>query len=187
MEKYLPLHQMVPSALCLTCDVCCRFPEETSVLAPFFTGEEIGLLSSEEKQYFQPLTRGSKIKLRVHGDGCVCPFFDPATHHCQIYEKRPLDCRIYPFAIMRDGAGGVVLGMDTKCPFIQWYASDPEIEKVSDEVFRFLESDPIMGILAAHPDLIGPYQEDVIILRSLDRFEKDRLENGRGRDGSLCL
>ncbi len=183
MEKYRPLPQMVPSILCLTCDVCCRFPEETSVLAPFFTGEEMGLLSSSAKQYF-PLTEGSKIKLKADGEGCICPFFDPATHYCKIYEKRPLDCRIYPFAIMRDETGGVVLGIDTKCPFIQQYAADPQIEQVSDEVLQFLESDPILEILAAHPDLIGPPQEDVIILHPLEKLKN---VSGCWGDRSRCF
>ncbi len=33
--------QIVPPDWCFKCDVCCRFPESTSFLAPYFTAEEI--------------------------------------------------------------------------------------------------------------------------------------------------
>ncbi|HZH48759.1 MAG TPA: hypothetical protein VFD86_03230, partial [Nitrospira sp.] len=33
--------QLVPSSVCLRCDVCCRFPDVDSPLRPYFTSEEI--------------------------------------------------------------------------------------------------------------------------------------------------
>ncbi|HZR45776.1 MAG TPA: hypothetical protein VFA47_03655, partial [Candidatus Manganitrophaceae bacterium] len=77
LEKYSPLKQIVPSSLCFTCDVCCRFPEETSFLAPFFTEEEIAALPENRKGFF-PSSQGAKIKLVPHpaGEGCICPNFD---------------------------------------------------------------------------------------------------------------
>ncbi|NKE69622.1 YkgJ family cysteine cluster protein [Candidatus Manganitrophus noduliformans] len=170
VEKYRPLKQIVPSSLCLTCDVCCRFPEETSFLAPFFTQDEIARLGPEQARFFYSPAAGSKIKLQHHGEGCICPYFDPQTQYCKIYGERPLDCRIYPFAILRDPEGGVVLGIDTKCPFIQMHAADPEMKVDAEEVAAFLESASILPILATHPALIGPYQDDVIIVRPLERI-----------------
>src|SRR5256885_9199863 len=35
------VEQIVPSRVCFTCDVCCRFPERDSPLRPYFTREEI--------------------------------------------------------------------------------------------------------------------------------------------------
>lgn len=169
-EKYRPLKQIVPSALCLTCDVCCRFPEETSFLSPFFTEEEIAALGPAPARFFHAPAGGSKIKLARHGDGCICPYFDPKTQYCGIYGDRPLDCRIYPFAVMRDLAHHVVLGIDTKCPFIQEHAGDATLRADAEEVARFLESDPILAILTAHPGLIGRYQDDVIIVRPLEKI-----------------
>lgn len=170
IEKYRPLKQIVPSSLCLTCDVCCRFPEETSFLAPFFTRDEIERLGPAESRFFHSPATGSKIKLQHHGEGCICPYFDPKTQYCKIYGERPLDCRIYPFALMRDPAGGVVLGIDTKCPYIQMHATDPQMKRDAEEVAAFLESESILPILATHPALIGPYQDDVITLRLLERI-----------------
>jgi Fe-S-cluster containining protein len=170
-EKYSPLKQMVPSSLCFTCDVCCRFPEETSFLAPYFTEEEIAFVPDPKKSFFDSL-QGAKTQLIRHpeGEGCLCPHFDPKTQHCTIYEARPLDCRIYPFAILRDQAGEVALGIDTKCPFIQEHAWDPQMKRDAAEVKAFLESEPIVSILESHPGLIGRFQDDVILLHPLDRI-----------------
>lgn len=170
-EKYSPLKQIVPSSLCFTCDVCCRFPEETSFLAPFFTEEEIAALPENRKGFF-PSSQGAKIRLVPHpaGEGCLCPNFDPKTQHCLIYDDRPLDCRIYPFALLRDPEGTVALGIDTKCPFIQEHAGDPEMKRDAEEVKAFLESDEIVAVLERHPGLIGPFQDDVILLHPLVRI-----------------
>ena len=170
LDRYQPLRQIVPSALCLTCDVCCRFPEATSFLAPFFTEEERALLGPQGERFFDAPLKGSKIRLERHGEGCICPYFDPQTQYCKIYRERPLDCRIYPFTLMRDKTDAVVLGIDTKCPFIQEHADDPALRADAEEVTRFLSSDPIFEIIVSHPALIGPYQEDVIILRPLERL-----------------
>ena len=37
------IRQVVPPAWCEDCDVCCRFPEKNSYLAPYFTLEEIAV------------------------------------------------------------------------------------------------------------------------------------------------
>jgi len=172
MEKYHSLKQIVPSSLCLTCDVCCRFPEETSFLAPFFTKEEIGFLPTPDLPFRDDSPQGSKIKLVSHDEGCRCPYFDPATHYCKIYGERPLDCRIYPFALMRDPSGSVVLGIDTKCPFIQEHANDPQMSQDADSVRKFLESESIAKVIVSSPELIGPHQEDVIILHRLEKIDR---------------
>ncbi len=181
MDTYNGLKQIVPSALCLTCDVCCRFPEETSFLAPFFMQHEIAQLGPPARPRFDS-PQGSKIKLARHGDGCICPYFDPVTQHCGIYTDRPLDCRIYPFALMRDPEGAVVLGIDTKCPYIQEHAQDAQMAKDADAVAQFLESGPIAALWVAHPALIGPFQDDVIILRPLST--ESHVASARGATSS---
>lgn len=178
MEKYSLLKQIVPSSLCLVCDVCCRFPEEESPLSPYFTGEEIGFMTALERQNLPVDTRvqgRGKVRPIPHGEGCICPYFDPTTHFCRIYSKRPLDCRIYPFAIMRDLEGSIVLGIDTKCPFIMEHAEEIQGGNTQEgntinEIVDFLESDSILQVFTANPAFVGSYQEDVIILHPLRRL-----------------
>ncbi|MFM8551179.1 MAG: hypothetical protein ACKOCD_02535, partial [Nitrospiraceae bacterium] len=39
--------QCVPSRVCVSCDVCCRFPEPDSFLRPYFTAEEIAQAAAQ--------------------------------------------------------------------------------------------------------------------------------------------
>ena len=169
---------MVPPAWCEDCDVCCRFPEKNSYLAPYFTQDEInavtellnansfpfkgrdrvgmGLFSGEPKT-------GSKITLLPYREGYICPAFNPAAAHCKIYEVRPIDCKLYPFAILWNPSGKeVLLGMDTKCPFVTEHAEDGLLKEASLEIASALESPPLLDILASNREMIGPYQDDVI-------------------------
>jgi len=174
---------VVPPAWCEDCDVCCRFPEKNSYLAPYFTQDEInavtellnanslpfkgrdrvgmGLFSGEPKT-------GSKITLLPYREGYICPAFNPAAAHCKIYEVRPIDCKLYPFAILWNPSGKeVLLGMDTKCPFVTEHAEDGLLREASLEIAATLESPPLLDILASNRGLIGPYQDDVIPLITL--------------------
>jgi Fe-S-cluster containining protein len=164
---------VVPPAWCIDCDVCCRFPEKNSFLAPYFTPEEIvaateildrvgmGLLSGKPKT-------GCTIILIPYLEGYICPAFDPATTQCKIYDARPIDCKLYPFAILWDPSGKeVLLGVDTKCPFVTEHAEDGLLKEASLEIASAIESPPLLDILASNRDLTGPYQDDVIPLFTL--------------------
>lgn len=164
--------QIVPSAVCVACDVCCRFPEQDSALRPYFTREEIraAIARGISPDAF-PDHAGSKIVVAPHGDGYRCPAFDPQTGHCGIYEDRPLDCRLYPVAVMWDHTQtAVVMGWDSKCPFIRENLDSPESRAYVERTFAFLESQEPVTMFASHRSLIGAFQEDVIVLRRLERL-----------------
>lgn len=224
------LPQLVPSQVCLSCDVCCRFPDRDSFLRPYFTAEEIqrAVARGIDRSHF-PDPSGCQIALTPHpsGEGYLCPAFDPTTSHCRIYEDRPLDCQIYPLAVMwapptaageereaRDDRQEssplpmarsplaaasaeklqVVLGWDTKCPYLRGssqfevrgfpslYPSPlvgegrgggalaPEIVAYADRIAEWIERDDVIETFARHPRLIGRFQEDVVILRSLPKL-----------------
>ena len=176
-----PLLQIVPSSACLSCDVCCRFPERDSFLRPFFTADEIGTATAAGlPPALFPHPDGSQIDLvpNPDGEGYVCPAFDCATSQCRIYEARPLDCRLYPFALMWDAMHEqVLLGWDTKCPYMRDQSS-PLVAQAADEVAGWIEQDARVETLVRYPRLIGRFQEDVIVLRPLERVT-ERLRQGR--------
>lgn len=174
------LLQLVPSSSCFQCDVCCRFPERTSFLRPFFTAQEIAKaisLGIRREQF--PDENGCQIEVVPHpaGQGYLCPAFDPHTSHCTIYEARPLDCQLYPFVIMWDAEGKeVLMGMDLKCPFLTSIgvkldgANLPSaVVDYSKQVQAFLEQESTLKILETHPRLITPFQDDVVIIAPLRR------------------
>jgi len=173
-SRVLPIvEQIVPSAVCVACDVCCRFPEQDSALRPYFTREEIrtAIARGISPDAF-PDHAGSKIVVVPNGpEGYRCPAFDPQTGHCGIYEDRPLDCRLYPVAVMWDHTQtAVVMGWDSKCPFIRENLDSPESRAYIERTFAFLESQEPVTMFASHRPLIGAFQEDVIILIRLDRL-----------------
>jgi uncharacterized protein len=164
------LPQLVPSRTCLQCDVCCRFPDPDSALRPYFTENEItGALAAGVEETAFPNRRGSQVILVPvpHGEGYLCPAFDAATSTCHIYEQRPLDCQLYPLALMWDEPHEqIVLGWDTKCPFMR-EAIPEEIQRHADRVMALLDRPGIQDRIAAHPRLIGQFQEDVVVLARL--------------------
>jgi Fe-S-cluster containining protein len=190
------LPQIVPTHTCLTCHVCCRFPEQDSFLRPYFTEKEIhrAVAHGIDPARF-PDSAGSQIAVVPHptGDGYLCPAFDPATAHCRIYEARPLDCQIYPLAVMWNAdRTQVVLGWDVKCPWLGEAPVMPRgarrfggeragtLEAHADRVSQLLEQDETLDALVDHPRLVGPFQDDVVIIRPLPRVTA-RLTAGPGR------
>jgi uncharacterized protein len=169
----IALPQLVPSRTCLQCDVCCRFPDPDSALRPYFTENEItrALAGGIEGTAF-PNRRGSQVILvsAPQGDGYLCPAFDAATSTCRIYEQRPLDCQLYPLALMWDGPHDqVLLGWDTKCPFMRGEIPE-EIQRHAQRVMTLLDRPDIRDQAVAHPRLIGRFQEDVVVLALLPRL-----------------
>lgn len=168
------VEQIVPSRVCFACDVCCRFLERDSALRPYFTREEIraAVARGISPEAF-PDHAGSKVAVVPHGEGYRCPAFDPQTGHCGIYEDRPLDCRLYPVAVMWDHAhSGVVLGWDSKCPFIRDNLDSPESRAYVERTAAYLESQETVNILTSNKQLIGEFQDDVIVLKRLDRLTR---------------
>jgi uncharacterized protein len=166
------LPQLVPSSACFRCDVCCRFPEAESFLRPYFTHQEIAraVASGVHPRAF-PHSTGAQINLVRHptGEGYLCPAFDAATNRCGIYDIRPLDCQLYPLALMWDAAHEqVVLGWDQKCPFML-DALPPAIAAHAERVTALLEQEETLESIGAHPRLIGRFQEDVVVLKALPR------------------
>ena len=194
------LPQLVPSQVCFGCTVCCRFPEADSFLRPYFTDEEVhrAVAAGVNRSSF-PDPSGTQVKLVPHpnGEGFICPAFDPDTSHCTIYAVRPLDCQIYPFALMWNQTHTeVMLGWDSKCPFLpegtehralanrqggdesisgstddpanlKALASSPALDTYAVQIAELVERDATLAAIAAHPRLIGPFQEDVVVLRTL--------------------
>lgn len=166
------LYQIIPSEVCFSCDVCCRFLEADSPLAPIFTEMErkkaIAQGASPSQFHQQADGASAQIQLKSHNDFYICPFFAPETSRCTIYPIRPLDCRLYPFALMfsKDGSE-VVLGVDTLCPFGDEHLETEAFQRHIRDVIDYVKSEAVIAEIAAHWSLIGDYQETVIIVHTL--------------------
>src|SRR5215510_115741 len=164
------LPQLVPSSACFRCEVCCRFPDSDSALRPYFTGEEIfrAVELGLEAQAF-PDRHGSQVVVvpNPRGEGYVCPAFESQSGTCRIYEQRPLDCQLYPLALMWNAAQSeVVLGWDAKCPFMLEQLPE-SIRLHAERVLNILQQRSVVEQITGSPRLVGRFQEDVVILHSL--------------------
>jgi hypothetical protein len=63
---------------------------------------------------------------------------------------------------MRDDEGRAqVLGLDTKCPYVQDAAQEPRLLAYARRVNRLLGEPALSGVLSKNPGLINRYQDDV--------------------------
>ena len=183
--------QFIPSRVCFSCDVCCRFPERDSFLRPFFTRSEIkqAIEHGVSPERFAHL-EGGQIDVVPHPseEGYLCPAFDPLTSHCRIYEVRPFDCQLYPFVLMWDDLQQeILLGWDTKCPYFLPFSSEmpfsqdqshlPVLETLPGEIMQQakrvaegLEDGKWHDQIIQYPHLVTRFQSDVIIIQSLPRL-----------------
>ena len=164
------LPQLVPGSACLQCDVCCRFPDSDSPLRPYFTSLEISRAVEggvDEKGF--PDRAGCQVAVvpDSQGEGFHCPAFDSRAGTCRIYEQRPLDCQLYPLAMMWNLAQDEVwLGWDTKCPFMREQLPE-SIRLHADRILEILRRPDVIRTVADHPRLVGRFQDDVIVLAPL--------------------
>ncbi len=158
---------IVPPEWCFKCDVCCRFPEKDSFLAPYFTHDEITSVYVSGAEFnsvpnFVDKNGGGKIILTSFNEGYICPAFNPAKSRCKIYDIRPLDCVIYPFAIMWSADGReIVLGLDMKCPYVAEFINSDSLKEAVVEMRNTMDSSPVLDIISENPGLVGPFQDDV--------------------------
>lgn len=171
MMRELP--QLVPDSACFRCDVCCRFPEADSFLRPYFTSQEIAdAVTHGVPESCFPNKSGSQVNLVKNsvGEGYLCPAFDSTSGQCGIYDVRPVDCRLYPLALMWDASGQeVLLGWDTKCPFMR-EELPAAIRVYADHVASLLVSGALVDKIAANPSLIGRFQDDVVVVKRLPQL-----------------
>lgn len=170
------LQQIIPSEVCFSCDVCCRFLAVDSPLAPIFTEpEKVRVVAAgADSTLFRRQADGqsTQIQLKPYKDFYICPFFEPETSRCSIYPIRPLDCQLYPFAIMfSEDGNAVVLGVDTLCPFGEEHFETETFQQHIRDVIAYVESEAVAEQIVTNWSLIGDYQDTVIIVHTLGRSD----------------
>jgi Fe-S-cluster containining protein len=168
----MELKQIIPTKICLSCDVCCRFLDRKSQWLPLFLPHEI---TRKIKPY---LTRSGRIKPLACNNMYICPFFNKENHKCSIYSLRPFDCQLYPFTITFDEEHKtIVLGMDTKCLFIIEPKNQAIIKKYSGYLADTLEQKHIASVISRNPLFIGSFHSDIIKLSTLSILTKLLINN----------
>ena len=162
---------------CLRCEICCRFPEADSALAPFFGNAEIERATRDglSATAFPVGNYGAGHSALLTPEGAIhrCPAFRPGGNDCSIYANRPLDCRLYPFMLMysRDGAQ-VLLGVDSYCPATAERLDDPAVRALGSELAELLDG-PLHAEALACAGIVGEWKEHVHALGPLPRLTRD--------------
>jgi Fe-S-cluster containining protein len=152
----LNLKQFVPSDFCLECFGCCRFAQNPAIWAP------------------------AGCNLVKNNGEYVCENLKE-DNRCRIYAQRPLDCRLYPFLLVRRG-NSLQLGIHRVCGFIQEKnLSNREIQGYADYLKERLRTDDFFSILENNPQIAADYTEDVETLAELVRRQSRRYQSGLGR------
>jgi len=171
--KKLELNQTVPSPVCVSCDICCHFLSQDSLMAPIFTFKERErtIEAGFSPDLFDPTDDGksSQIRLKAYEKMFICPAFSPETGECSIYPIRPIDCQIYPFVIAFDeDRKQVLLCVDRICPYTEMEIS--KFYRDSNQVVAFLESDAVMLEIVENWSLVGLRLETATVICTLDRL-----------------
>jgi Fe-S-cluster containining protein len=167
--------QLLTSEECLPCPVCCRFPERDSSYRPYCTAREVAALAGAGHPLLSTFgvpapagvgdVSGAAIQLVPDADGAGhhCSFLTEATHACQIFASRPLDCQLYPLMLVLQEPGDRVgLHLDPYCPHAGSFQEHP---RIITDVAAWVEDHA--GELAAAPELVTDEVPELRIVAEL--------------------
>lgn len=163
------LQQFVPSAVCLTCDGCCRFKEAESLWRPRLVQEEIKLAARQglaERIFTPVLSADGRIRTHCSHGEHLCSFFNPSDHTCRIYQARPFECRLYPF-ILNKMNQQIVVCVHLHCPYIQAAEASPQFQEYAAYLKEYFSHRDVREFLKRNPTLISDYSAYQNELREL--------------------
>jgi Fe-S-cluster containining protein len=153
------IKQLIPSAYCLSCRLCCRFKEENSVWLPCLLDEEIQWLLDRQGIPTVAISLEKKIQPLSDGKGgFICPLLTPGDNKCSIYSQRPFECQLYPFLLNLRGKR-FSLTVDLNCPYVAGHIESAEFKAYSGYLVNFLNSPQQLNMLKDNPHLLQVYEE----------------------------
>lgn len=135
------MKQFAPSGYCLRCLGCCRFSENPTIWA------------------------SAGCRLVESGGGYRCEYLNKKDNRCAIYSKRPLDCRLYPFLLVKRN-GSLSLGLHKSCLFVE--DKRPNIREYVDYLKKALSRPEAISELRKNPEICADYRENVEIVSRLN-------------------
>jgi CspA family cold shock protein len=165
------LEPFIPDGYCLQCRGCCFFAEELSPWSPYLCDEEAARLAADPDLRLQ-ITPAKSIRLVPDGPDYWCVFLQKSDHACQIYGRRPFECRLYPFLLARKKSEdfntkeNIFLAADPYCPYVKDMSGTEIMTAYTDRLAAYLEHPTQYSIIQANPHIIHPYAE-VLYLKEL--------------------
>jgi Fe-S-cluster containining protein len=89
---------------CLSCRGCCLFQQTGGDWSPRLTPDDVeALVKAAPRGVWRE--GHDRIVLTPCRAAHACSFLDEETHHCRVYDARPLECALYPFLISSEKDG----------------------------------------------------------------------------------
>jgi len=152
------MRQLVPEAICLKCQGCCRFRDPESIWSPNLLDDDMqALLKNSIPPFF--ILDNKKIRLTHYQpqDNFICSLLDAGSNKCKAYAFRPFECRLYPFLINRSNTK-VFLAVDTKCPFIKEKQQSQALKAHAQFLADFLSQPDFLKTLRRNAHIIQAYE-----------------------------
>ena len=137
--------QLIPEDFCLQCRGCCRFSRQESVWQPH--------LLEEEKQALGEII----VVASPEENNFICSNLSRANNKCKIYERRPFECRLYPFLFDRKNHK-VFLALDLNCAFVRENSNDRQFKEYARSLAELVQSKDYIDKLKNNPLLIQEYE-----------------------------
>jgi len=176
MESILTLNNL---DRCQVCRYCCWSDRENMTI--IFLDMEIAAIREtyQKMPRFLPYKESSNVfqvelglaRRESGGFYYVCPFLDVGDHRCRIYEKRPLDCRLWPFFFSEDKENGEVnISYFAGSCLAFNRASGSMLAIYQQYIIEILTSAEYLRLLREYPELVWEYKpnEDVRKIRSIE-------------------
>lgn len=153
------IRQFVFRDFCLSCLGCCRYNCTPSIWAPNLLEEEQRALGVKE---IEPITSPSAEGEFSVGQPYICCFLDPQSNLCQVYARRPLECRLYPFLLVRCQRQ-FCLSIDLNCLFIKDKLDKKEFKIYRDYLLRYLRKPAVLSTLSRNRQIFSSYPGAAIL------------------------
>ena len=144
------IKQYIPQDYCQHCLGCCRYNCNPSIWAP-------KLLEDEEE-----LFNLGTLKLVSYQQSYICCFLEPKSNLCNVYAKRPMECRLYPFLLNRSDSR-LYLSLDLNCPYIKDEISSRNFKRYLDYLISYFQSRLVLDILIRNLHFFPSYPPDKVL------------------------
>ena len=149
------MKQLLTLKDCVECGDCCYYYKGYLALAPRFSREEAKKISKEnlidKKTHFV-----AGCQRRKNSNYFFCDFKEGEM--CLLKEKRPFGCKLYPFNVMKDRKGKIVLGIDWNCKGVKSRTKE-QIDEYAKKIIPFVRRK-----IRQNPFLVEEFQGGLKIL-----------------------
>lgn len=161
----------------MACKTCCVFDKIDKYYAPIFTEAELNKVKKLAKKLPQFIShKGAKNVFQIKlveseklKDTLACPFLNEETYSCRIYSVRPLDCRLWPFAIAKSQDGKsleIVCFKKDFCPSLDGLDLK-ELNYYKKYLSKVIKSKKFLSVLNRHPELAWDHEEETYFIEKI--------------------